>query len=238
MWGRRSKVVEPRLLDAEVQHRAAPRTFSIPRRVVRESLRPGDLVKPCFVVEPPVGSIEVERMWVEVVEVSAGRYVGRLDNDPGYLKTMKADDRLRFGPEHVVARDAREGDPLYTNPDAFAVVSGRVWTEDLWPRRLERHVARIRSSAAGSSSPATRVRQIQGQLRQLRPGGAGGAVRPVPRPGLRPRGARRNHDGVGRRLARVRRGARSGTLTRDRDQPGLPRPITGHARQRTRVGCV
>ena len=77
MWGRRSKFVEPTLLDAEVQHRATPRTFSIPRRVVRESLRAGDLVKLCFVIDPPVGSIEVERMWVEVVEVSAGRCVGR-----------------------------------------------------------------------------------------------------------------------------------------------------------------
>ena len=62
MWGRRSKVVEPRLLGAEAQHRAAPRTFSIPRRVVGESVRPGDLVRLSFVVDPPVGSIEVERM--------------------------------------------------------------------------------------------------------------------------------------------------------------------------------
>jgi hypothetical protein len=139
MWGRRSKAVEPRLLDAEVQHRAAPRTFSIPRRVVRESLRPGDLVKLCFVVDPPVGTVEVERMWVEVVEVADGRYTGRLDNDPSYLKTTKADDRLRFGPEHVIARYTREGDPLFSDPDAFVVVSGRVWSEDRWPRRLERH---------------------------------------------------------------------------------------------------
>jgi len=139
MWGRRSKVAEPVLLDADAQHRAAPRTFSIPRRIVRESLRPGDVVKLCFVVDPPMGPIEVERMWVQVLEVTAGRYVGRLANDPGYLKTLEAGDRLRFGPEHVVARDAPEGDPLYLDPDAFAVVSGRVWTDGLWPRRLERH---------------------------------------------------------------------------------------------------
>jgi hypothetical protein len=38
----------------------------------------------------------------------------------------------------VAARDAPEGDSLYTDPDAIAVVSGRVWNEDAWPRRLER----------------------------------------------------------------------------------------------------
>ena len=65
--------------------------------------------------------------------VQDGGYVGRLDNDPGYARNLKADDRLSFRPEHVAARDAREGDPLYTDPVAFAVVSGRVWNDDAWP---------------------------------------------------------------------------------------------------------
>ena len=57
--------------------------------------------------------------------MAAGGYVGRLDNDPAYLKGLKVNNRLRFGPEHVIARHAGEGDPLYTDLDAFAVVSGR-----------------------------------------------------------------------------------------------------------------
>lgn len=134
----RSKVRQPRLLDAELQRRAAPRTFSIPRRAVRTALAPGDLVKLLFVVDPPVGSIGVERMWVEVAEADDEGYVGRLDNNPGYVRELKADDLLSFRPEHVAARDVSEGDPLYTDPGAFAVVSGRVWDEDAWPRRLER----------------------------------------------------------------------------------------------------
>ena len=138
MRGRRPKVIQPRLLDAEAERRAAPRTFSIPRRAVRDALAPGDLVKLLFVVDPPVGSVEVERMWVEVVEARDGGCVGRLDNDPGYARNLKADDRLLFRPEHVAARYAPEGDPLYTDPVAFAVVSGRVWNDDAWPRRLER----------------------------------------------------------------------------------------------------
>lgn len=116
MWRRRLKASQPHLLDAEVEHRAAPRTFSIPRRAVRDALVPGDLVKLLFVVDPPVRSVEVERMWVEVVEAKDGGYVGRLDNDPGYVRDLKADDLLSFRPEHVAARDAPEGDSLYTDP--------------------------------------------------------------------------------------------------------------------------
>ncbi len=105
---------------------------------MRESLKPGDLVKLLFVVDPPVGSVKVERMWVEVLESRGGGYVGRLASDPGYARALMADDHLRFGPEHVAARHAGESDPTYTDPDSFAVVSGRVWNEDAWPRRLER----------------------------------------------------------------------------------------------------
>lgn len=139
MWGRRSKVSEPRLLDAEAARRAAPRSFSIPRRAVRDSLKPGDLVKLLFVVGPPVQGVEVERMWVEVLEGADGGYVGRLDNKPGSARNLKAGDRVSFRPEHVAARDAPEGDPLYLDPDTLVIVSRRVWEDDAWPRRLERH---------------------------------------------------------------------------------------------------
>ena len=62
------------LLDAEVRHRADPDSFSIPRSDVRHALVPGDLVKLLFGVgpgDPP----PAERMWVEVLEAEAGRYV-------------------------------------------------------------------------------------------------------------------------------------------------------------------
>jgi hypothetical protein len=132
------RTVEVVLLDAEGQHREAPRTFSIPRRAVREALVPGDLVKLLFVVEPPVGSVTVERIWVEVVEANADGYVGRLANRAAFVTGIEPGDRVRFAPEHVAARDAGEDDPHYTDPNAFAVVSRRVWDDDAWPRRLER----------------------------------------------------------------------------------------------------
>lgn len=137
MW--RRKTADPVLLDAEAAHREHPRTYSIPRRVVRETLVPGDYVKLLFKVDPPAGWVEVERMWVEVVGSKDGGYTGRLANKPEHLPNLRPGDRIAFRPEHVAAREAEPGDPLYTDPNAFAVVSRRVWDEDAWPGRLERH---------------------------------------------------------------------------------------------------
>ncbi len=130
-------VAFPQLLDVEAEHRTHPRTFSIPRRAVRESLVPGDLVKLVFIVDPPAGRTEAERMWVQVVGASGSGYVGRLDNDPDYLVGLKADDLLAFRPEHVAARWVDESDPSYIHPEALVIVSRRVWEGDAWPRRLE-----------------------------------------------------------------------------------------------------
>jgi hypothetical protein len=138
MW--RPKRPEIPLVDAEAAHRADPRTFSIPRRAVREALQPADLVKLLFVVDSPAQRITVERMWVEVLEVTDGRYRGRLDNEPLHLPHLHPGDPVEFGPEHVAARHADPGDPLYSDPALFAVVSRQVWDKDVWPRRVERRV--------------------------------------------------------------------------------------------------
>ena len=137
IW-RRRPTAQPVLLSAEAAHLASPRTFSIPRRIVRESLRPGDRVKLLFQVDPPKGLVETERMWVEVVKTERDRYVGRLANEPSVLTSLKLGDEISFLPEHVAAREAPPDDPLYTDPSAFAVVSRRVWDGDSWPGRLER----------------------------------------------------------------------------------------------------
>jgi hypothetical protein len=137
MWRRKAK--GPILLDAEAAHREHPRTYSIPRRVVRDTLVPGDYVKLLFKVDPPAGWVEVERMWVEVVGSKDGAYTGRLANQPEHLPNLRPGDSITFRPEHVAAREAEPDDPLYSDPNAFAVVSRRVWDEDAWPGRLERH---------------------------------------------------------------------------------------------------
>lgn len=138
MWRPKEKTT-PALLNAEAAHREHPKTYSIPRRAVRETLAPGDYVKLLFKVDPPAGTVEVERMWIEVVTARGGTYAGRLANKPAYIRNLRPGDLIEFRPEHVAAREAGPDDPLYTDPNAFAVVSRRVWDEDAWPGRLERH---------------------------------------------------------------------------------------------------
>ena len=74
---------------AEAIHRAHPRTFSIPRRVVRDSLRPGDYVKLSFRVDQRSGDVGAERMWVEVADFDGSHYSGRLANVPTELADLE-----------------------------------------------------------------------------------------------------------------------------------------------------
>jgi hypothetical protein len=134
----RSSETPIRLANAEAAQRASPRTYAIPRRIVRDSLRPGDLVKLPFVIDPPIGTYDTERMWVQVIEAAGGRYRGRLDNEPRYLHHLHPGDWIEFGPEHVIGREAVPGDPLYLDPALFVVVSRLVWDSDEWPTQLER----------------------------------------------------------------------------------------------------
>src|SRR5688500_7164470 len=114
-----------KLLDAEAAHREHPHAFSIPRRSVRKSLRPAYQVKLLFKVNDPTGAVEVERMWVEVARVENDRYLGRLDSDPVHAD-LACGDWVEFGPEHVAARFTQPDDPLFIDPNFFAIVSRAV----------------------------------------------------------------------------------------------------------------
>jgi Uncharacterized protein conserved in bacteria (DUF2314) len=126
------------LLDAEERHSAAPHSFSIPRSDVRRSLTPGSRVKLLFGAGPGARP-SVERMWVEVVEVQADRYVGRLDNDPVAIVDLRRGDRVDFRPEHVAAlwREV----PDAPAPEQFAIVSSRIWRDDQVPVRAARRLS-------------------------------------------------------------------------------------------------
>ena len=41
-------------------------------------------------------------MWVEVLGVADGRYIGALTNAPRAITTISVGDRVDFGPEHVI----------------------------------------------------------------------------------------------------------------------------------------
>jgi hypothetical protein len=93
-----------RLANAEARHRQYPRSFFIPDRAERESLRPGDLVRLHFeIVSPRPGQPEAERMWVEVTGRDAAGYVGVLTNVPVVITTIGPGGTVRFGPEHVMS---------------------------------------------------------------------------------------------------------------------------------------
>lgn len=123
-------MAEYRLGNAELLHQAHPRTFFIPTRAEREALGPGDVAKLVFeLVEPTDEMPAAERMWVQVVEATGGRYVGVLDNEPAALTSVAAGSRIEFGPEHVVS--LWESWPM---GELKAIVSRRSHVQDLRPR--------------------------------------------------------------------------------------------------------
>jgi hypothetical protein len=135
------------LQNVETLHRADPVTFSIPRSDQRVSLQVGDLVKLIFTADPPSpAGLTAERMWVAVHDVSDGRFVGLLDNQPSFIADLKPGDAVHFGPEHVAA--------LYTSPSGlrvpyrqFALVSRDLFDDGAFP--VEAH--RIPPETADSS---------------------------------------------------------------------------------------
>ncbi len=126
------------LENAEQIHRENPRTFSIPRSDQRRNLQPGQLVKLIFLIDRPAdGEPNAERMWVEVIEVRGSRYVGRLDNEPGYISNLKLGTVLEFGPEHVAAIYASsQGNELPYGKTVL--VSRRIVSDHAWPQRVIR----------------------------------------------------------------------------------------------------
>jgi hypothetical protein len=95
------------LVSAEQRAAAAPETFQIPSRAMRESLSPGDGAKLLFDIETTEGGRivdrGVDRMWVIVKAKTEEGYIGALDNDPGAAENLRLHERdlVVFGPEHV-----------------------------------------------------------------------------------------------------------------------------------------
>jgi uncharacterized protein YegJ (DUF2314 family) len=126
--------VDFRLGDAEALHQAAPRSFFIPGRAERDSLRSGDIARLLFeIIEPGLDMPRAERMWVGVTGRDADGYTGVLTNVPTVITTIRRGDTVRFGPEHVIST---LGDwPLL---DKKILVSRRSHEQDLRPRWVYR----------------------------------------------------------------------------------------------------
>lgn len=107
--------------NAEARNEAAPDSFFIPPRERRESLKIGDHVKLLFEGPTRSGDKICERMWVEVTSVTASGYAGELLNEPSEIPSIRAGERVVFGPEHVAAY-AWPPEELGYDPDALAWV--------------------------------------------------------------------------------------------------------------------
>jgi len=100
------------LEDADPIAREAKYTFYKPSRLIIGRLSPGDLCKLIFRFHSDDPSHpSAERMWVMIEEVSGGQFSGNLDNDPYYIKGLKAGDPLHFGPEHIIDVSIDDDEP-------------------------------------------------------------------------------------------------------------------------------
>jgi hypothetical protein len=85
-----------------------PYTFYRPSDALIELLRPEQAtVKLIFRFEPYNDEQpSAERMWVIINSINNdGTYTGTLDNDPYYIKDLKAGDKITFGKEHIIQYD-------------------------------------------------------------------------------------------------------------------------------------
>lgn len=130
------RVVDYRLADAEERHAASPRSFFIPPRAEREGLAQGDLAQLMFeLTDPGEDDPRAERMWVEIVRVVSGRYVGVLTNVPDVITTIQQGAVVEFGPEHVIS--TLEDWPLL---EKKVLVSRRSHDQDVRPGFVYREV--------------------------------------------------------------------------------------------------
>jgi hypothetical protein len=84
---------------------SAPYTFYRPSEAIIDCLKPHEAtVKLMFSFESDETDVPAaERMWVILDEIAEdGSFKGTLDNDPYYIKDLKAGDEVRFKREHIM----------------------------------------------------------------------------------------------------------------------------------------
>jgi hypothetical protein len=98
IWAMTGRVIYRwRLRSGVKAHEKSPKTFWIPSEQVKDTVRPGFLVKLAFDLRG--GG---ERMWVEVQAVKGNRLVGTLHNTPAWIPRLYAGDRIKFKRDHII----------------------------------------------------------------------------------------------------------------------------------------
>jgi hypothetical protein len=77
-------------------------------------VRPGEVVKLIFVFDSDDPEApRAERMWVLVDRIEAGgRFVGRLNNQPAWIRDLKPDDEVVFEARHIINTEHDSNDNL------------------------------------------------------------------------------------------------------------------------------
>lgn len=119
-----------KLEDADAIAAAHKYTFFKPSRATIARVKPGEVVKLIFSFEsddPDAPS--AERMWVLVDKVAAdGRFSGKLDNHPGWIKDLKAGDPVEFDASHIISteHDGGQDDDLPSRYSARCYANQRI----------------------------------------------------------------------------------------------------------------
>lgn len=116
------------LQDADPIAAENPYTFYKPSRELIARLGARSFVKLIFEFESDDPQApRAERMWVIVDEVLAdGSFRGTLDNDPYWIKDVKAGDEIRFAACHIIATEHEEPANLVERYSKRCYVTNRI----------------------------------------------------------------------------------------------------------------
>jgi hypothetical protein len=120
-----------RLRDADPVAAQNPYTFYKPSRELIAKVSPGEVVKLIFDFdsEDPEAP-RAERMWVIVDKVlDDGAFVGRLDNEPRWIKDLAAGDLIAFSACHIINTEHDDDDNLVERYVKRCYVTNRVLTD-------------------------------------------------------------------------------------------------------------
>jgi len=95
---------DPRPIAASARY-----TYEMPFAEEIEALEPEDGVKAIFRETAGGREFDAERMWVTIERIEDGFVVGKLDNDPFDMPSMKAGDPVRLPLTHVIAVTFKAG---------------------------------------------------------------------------------------------------------------------------------
>ena len=117
-----------RLRDADPLAAEHPYTFYKPSRELIARVRPGENVKLIFDFDSDDPEAPgAERMWVVVDRLlSAEEFVGRLDNEPRWIKDLAAGDFIQFKACHIINTEHDDDDNLVERYIKRCYVTNRV----------------------------------------------------------------------------------------------------------------